>query len=134
MSKKLTLNIDEELISFAHSYSRQNGLSVSRLFEQYLDRLRTTDRTQELKPTIAFLYGLFEDAPIPGYNIVLTSNNLAAYVQLYLTNSNAIFSNNFMHICAENEVVVFCETNLEISQLEEQLRIICLNNQNAEND
>ncbi len=69
-----------------------------------------------------------------GYNIVLTSNNLAAYVQLYLTNSNAIFSNNFMHICAENEVVVFCETNLEISQLEEQLRIICLNNQNAEND
>ena len=65
MSKKLTLNIDEELISFAHSYSRQNGLSVSRLFEQYLDRLRTTDRTQELKPTIAFLYGLFEDAPIP---------------------------------------------------------------------
>ena len=65
MSKKLTLKIDEELISFAHSYSRQNGLSVSRLFEQYLDRLRTTDRTQELKPTIAFLYGLFEDAPIP---------------------------------------------------------------------
>ncbi|MDY0202312.1 MAG: glycoside hydrolase family 2 protein, partial [Tenuifilaceae bacterium] len=69
-----------------------------------------------------------------GYNIILTSNNLAAYVQLYLTNINARFSNNFMHICAENEIVVFCETNLEISQLEEQLRIICLNNQNTEND
>lgn len=69
-----------------------------------------------------------------GYNIVLTSNTLAAYVQLYLTNSNASFSNNFMHICAENEIVVFCETNLEISQLEEQLRIICLNNQNTNND
>lgn len=49
MSKKLTLNIDDELITFAHSYSQQNGLSISKLFEQYLTRLRSTDQKQELK-------------------------------------------------------------------------------------
>lgn len=31
MQKKLTLNIDDELINFAHTYSRQNGLSISKL-------------------------------------------------------------------------------------------------------
>lgn len=69
-----------------------------------------------------------------GYNIVLTSDALAAYVQLYLNDSNANFSNNFMHIYPGNEVVVFCKTDLAISQLEEQLRIICLNKQNTNND
>ncbi|HOJ98087.1 MAG TPA: DUF6364 family protein [Termitinemataceae bacterium] len=66
MSKKLTLNIDDELISFAHSYSKQNGLSISKLFEQYLYRLRTTiEQPQELNPKTASLYGLFQDSPIP---------------------------------------------------------------------
>jgi beta-mannosidase len=69
-----------------------------------------------------------------GFNIALTSDALAAYVQLYLTNSNASFSNNFMHIYPGNVVVVFCETDITISQLEEQLRIICLNKQNTNND
>ena len=65
MPKKLTLNIDDELISFAHYYSQQNGLSISKLFEQYLNRLRTTDQKQELNPKTASLYGLFRDSPIP---------------------------------------------------------------------
>ncbi len=65
MSKKLTLNIDKELISFAHSYSKQIGLSISKLFEQYLARLRTTEQKQELNPKTANLYGLFQDSPIP---------------------------------------------------------------------
>jgi len=65
MSKKLTLNVDDDLIDFAHSYSRQNGLSISKLFEQYLDRLRTTDQKQDLNPKTTVLYGLFQDSPIP---------------------------------------------------------------------
>jgi beta-mannosidase len=69
-----------------------------------------------------------------GFNIVLTSDALAAYVQLYLTNSNASFSNNFLHICPGDEVVILCETDLKISQLKEQLRIICLNNHDVDND
>jgi len=65
MPKKLTLNIDDELISFAHDYSRQNGLSISKLFEQYLVRLKNTDQKKELNPKTATLYGLFQDSPIP---------------------------------------------------------------------
>lgn len=40
MQKKLTLNIDDELINFAHTYSRQNGLSISKLFEQYFKQIK----------------------------------------------------------------------------------------------
>ncbi len=65
MPKKLTLNIDDELITFAHYYSEQNGLSISKLFELYLNRLRSTDQKQELNPKTATLYGLFQDSPIP---------------------------------------------------------------------
>lgn len=65
MSKKLTLNIDDELITFAHSYSHQNGLSISKLFEQYLSHLRSSDQKQELNSKTSVLYGLFQDSPIP---------------------------------------------------------------------
>ena len=65
MSKKLTLNVDDELITFAHLYSRQNGLSISKLFEEYLNRLRSTDLKQELNLKTANLYGLFQDSAIP---------------------------------------------------------------------
>jgi hypothetical protein len=69
MAKKLTLNIDDELITFAHSYSRQNGLSISKLFEQYLNRLRTTDLNRKLNPKTTSLYGLFLDSTIPDKKI-----------------------------------------------------------------
>ncbi len=65
MSKKLTLNIDDELISFAHDYSKQNGLSISNLFEQYLIRLKHSDIEKEFNPKTNALYGLFQDSPIP---------------------------------------------------------------------
>ena len=65
MQKKLTLNIDDELINFAHTYSRQNGVSISKLFEQYLSKLKTNDQTQTLHPKIHTLYGIFQDSPIP---------------------------------------------------------------------
>ena len=65
MPKKLTLNIDDDLITFAHSYSRETGMSISKLFEQYLNRLRTTGQKEELNPKTATLYGLFQDSPIP---------------------------------------------------------------------
>ena len=65
MPKNLTLNIDDELINFAHTYSRQNGLSISKLFEQYLSKLKTTDQKQTLNSKTNTLYGLFQDSPIP---------------------------------------------------------------------
>ncbi|MBN2804089.1 MAG: hypothetical protein JXR91_13425 [Deltaproteobacteria bacterium] len=65
MSKKLTLNIDEELIEFAHLYSRQNDLSISRLFEDYLYRLKTSDKKQILNSKTYQLYGIFQSEQIP---------------------------------------------------------------------
>ena len=65
MPKKLTLNIDDELIAFAHLYSRQNSLSISKLFEQYLFRLKTANQIEELNPKTSALYGIFQDSPIP---------------------------------------------------------------------
>ena len=65
MSKKLTLSIDNELIDFAHLYSLKSGISISRLFEQYLMNLRNTDNQHKLNPKTAALYGIFEKHPIP---------------------------------------------------------------------
>ncbi|MCD1656061.1 DUF6364 family protein [Treponema zuelzerae] len=66
------MNIDDELITFAHSYSQQNGLSISKLFEQYLNRLRSTDQNQELNSKTTTLYGLFQDSPIPDKKLLRT--------------------------------------------------------------
>ncbi len=65
MSKKLTLNIDDDLITFAHNYSKQNGISVSKLVEQYLCKLKTVSTSQKLNQKTLGLYGIFKDAPIP---------------------------------------------------------------------
>ena len=68
MPKKLTLNIDDELINFARAYARKNGLSISKLFEQYLNKLKTTDQKQQLHSKINTLYGIFQDSPLPDKN------------------------------------------------------------------
>jgi hypothetical protein len=65
MQKKLTLNIDDELISFAHTYARQTGSSISKLVEQYLYHLRSIEQKEALDPKTSTLYGLFKDDPIP---------------------------------------------------------------------
>ncbi|MDR1747938.1 MAG: DUF6364 family protein [Spirochaetaceae bacterium] len=70
MSKKLTLNIDDDLITFAHDYSKQNGVSVSKLVEQYLIQLKTVNTDQKLNPKILGLYGIFEDSPLPDKKIL----------------------------------------------------------------
>jgi len=65
MLKKLILSIDEELIGFAHSYSRQNRLSVSKLFERYLVKLQTAEHKNPSNTKTASLYGVFHEEPIP---------------------------------------------------------------------
>lgn len=70
MAKKLTLNIDDKLITFAHLYSKQNGLSISKLFEHYLFRLKTTEQIQELNQKTISLYGLFQDSSIPDKKVL----------------------------------------------------------------
>jgi hypothetical protein len=72
MPRKLTLNIDDALILFAHNYSKQNGISVSRLVEQYLSQLKNihTPQNQKLNTKTLDLYGIFEEAPIPDKKIL----------------------------------------------------------------
>lgn len=63
-----------------------------------------------------------------GYVISLSSNGLAAYVQFYLTDTHANFSENFIHIFPGESLEVFCKTSLSQHQFEEQLQVVCLNN------
>jgi hypothetical protein len=74
MPKKLTLNIDDALILFAHNYSKQNGVSVSKLIEQYLLQLQNVHAIQSvdspLNQRTLNLYGIFEDAPLPEKKIL----------------------------------------------------------------
>jgi hypothetical protein len=65
MSKILTLSIDEELIDFAHDYSRFNGVSISNLVGLYLERLKSGTQPETLNSKTSALFGLFEDNPIP---------------------------------------------------------------------
>lgn len=70
MSKKLTLSVDDELIQFAHIYSEQAGLSISKMFEQYLLNLKQTSSGESLNPLIKKLYGSFQSNPIPDKKIL----------------------------------------------------------------
>jgi len=65
MSKKLTLSVDEELIRFAHAYAEQTGISISKIFEQYLQKLRETTLNQNINPLLKALYGSYKEKPLP---------------------------------------------------------------------
>lgn len=62
MSKKLTLNIDDEFINFAHTSSRQNSLSISKLFEQYLSKLKKGSNTNGLFKSNIFIVNLIYES------------------------------------------------------------------------
>jgi beta-mannosidase len=61
-----------------------------------------------------------------GYNITIKSDAFAAHVQLYLSESHATFSNNFLHLFPDKEVMIFCKTNLPLDNFREQFRIMHL--------
>ena len=66
MNKKLTLNIEEDLIEFAHTYAKRSNQSVSRIVGNYLSALKNTDENQEgLNVRTKELYGIFEKEPVP---------------------------------------------------------------------
>jgi len=65
MNKKLTLNIEDSLIQFAHSYSKNTKQSISSLVEKYLSRLKEKTDTNNISPEAKKLYGIFEKEPLP---------------------------------------------------------------------
>ena len=58
-----------------------------------------------------------------GYNITLTSDAFAAHVQLYLAESHAWFSDNFVNLFPNEEITIFCKTDLSLEQFKKQLRL-----------
>lgn len=65
MNKKLTLNINDQLIEFAHEYSKKTRQSISGIFEKYLQNLKNANSEESFVKEIDELYGLFEQKPIP---------------------------------------------------------------------
>lgn len=56
-----------------------------------------------------------------GYNITLKSGAFAAHVQLYLSESHAWFDDNFVNLFPNEEITIFCKTDLSLEQFSEQL-------------
>lgn len=65
MDKKLTLNVDENLIKFAHNYSKKTHQSISHLIEKYLERLRSEISNENLSEETEELYGILKEKNIP---------------------------------------------------------------------
>ena len=65
MHKKLTLNIDDSIIDFAHTYSKSTHQSISSMVEKYFKNLKNTNENTNLTQTTMELYGIFSDNPLP---------------------------------------------------------------------
>ena len=65
MNKKLTLNIDDSLIKFAHRYSEKTNQSISSLVEKYLSRLKDDIDKRTISEEAKELYGILEKEPLP---------------------------------------------------------------------
>ncbi|AZO94907.1 DUF6364 family protein [Halocella sp. SP3-1] len=65
MPKKLTLSIDEDLIKFAHHFSKETNKSISKMVEEYFLELKNQNNKNNMNPRVENLYGIFENQPIP---------------------------------------------------------------------
>ena len=65
MNKKLTLNIDDKIIQFAHEYSQETKQSISSMVESYLLSLQKESDIEDLSSKTKNLYGILSDNPIP---------------------------------------------------------------------
>jgi beta-mannosidase len=110
-------DIDKERVMLEAKFTDSNG-------KQYVNRKFLVPLGMFELPTAA-IETRFEEVK-GGFNIRLTSNTFAAHVQLYLTESHAKFSDNFIHILPNENVTVFCKTDLSIERFKEQLRIMHL--------
>ena len=65
MDKKLTLSVDEQLIKFAHDYSKQTQESISKMFERYLNRLKSDVLVDNVSNEATALYGILVKDDMP---------------------------------------------------------------------
>lgn len=52
MSKKLTLSLDEQMIEAGKNYARRQGISLSKLVENYISRLTEDKEIIEISPFV----------------------------------------------------------------------------------
>mgnify|MGYP006300958927 CR=1 FL=1 len=66
MKDKLTLSVDEEIIKFAHEFSKETNQSISSIVEKHLKELKEAhDKDYEIDPRVKKLSGLFADEEFP---------------------------------------------------------------------
>ncbi|MCK5156108.1 MAG: hypothetical protein KAQ69_06715 [Spirochaetales bacterium] len=65
MNKKLTLNVDENLIVFAHHYANGTKQSISSLVEKYLSRLKQDVDHENISSDAKDLYGILDKEALP---------------------------------------------------------------------
>ncbi len=65
MNKKLTLNIDESIIQFAHNYSKITHQSISSIVENYFYILKNSKEDNNFSNSTNELYGILENNPLP---------------------------------------------------------------------
>jgi hypothetical protein len=59
VNTKLTLNLDKGVIDQAKSYAKDNGVSLSKLIESYLDSLPTrSEKKSKISPLVKSLTGV----------------------------------------------------------------------------
>ncbi len=59
MNTKLTLNLDKVVIEQAKNYAKDNGVSLSKLIEHYLDSLtKKSDKSSKISPLVESLTGV----------------------------------------------------------------------------
>jgi len=61
---KLTLSVDDKVISRAKRYAKQRGVSISAMVETYLDAVAAapSKQTKNLPPVLRSLRGILKDA------------------------------------------------------------------------
>lgn len=70
MNRKLTLNIQDDLISFAHAYSKVTRQSISALVEKYLKQLQQTTDSSNFSDATKELYGILSSKPVPDKKVI----------------------------------------------------------------
>lgn len=61
MNTKLTLNLDESVISQAKIYAKENSISLSNLIENYLDSLTSkNNKKSKVSPLVESLTGVID--------------------------------------------------------------------------
>ena len=63
MTTKLTLSIDEEKVKKIKHYSKMNGISVSKFFEQHIDTVTSTKKKKQ--KDVSKLLGAFGNVKEP---------------------------------------------------------------------